>query len=182
MIYCVVPQALADELYDKLADYYRDDPHVEVIIDRRAQGGSPATTRPTRSSAAGARRAASRRSSHRLLEGRGARRRRVARQPGPCRGGRRRDAAPMASRSASARSTSARPRTTWPSTARCCWDSRLARDLGAEEVEVDQRLRARRLPDRRRVQGEERRPEAAVHRSDGRATRFPQVGDPPRTP
>ena len=41
MIYCVVPQALADELYDKLADYYRDDPHVEVIIDRRAQGGKP---------------------------------------------------------------------------------------------------------------------------------------------
>jgi hypothetical protein len=27
--------------YDKLADYYRDDPHVEVIIDRRAQGGKP---------------------------------------------------------------------------------------------------------------------------------------------
>jgi len=26
MIYCVVPQALADELYDKLADYYEDDP------------------------------------------------------------------------------------------------------------------------------------------------------------
>ncbi|HEY1276293.1 MAG TPA: hypothetical protein VGF25_15380 [Thermoleophilaceae bacterium] len=41
MIYCVVPEALADELYDKLADYYRDDPHVEVIIDRRGQGGSP---------------------------------------------------------------------------------------------------------------------------------------------
>ena len=41
MIYCVVPQALADELYDKLSDYYRDDPNVEVIIDRRAQGGSP---------------------------------------------------------------------------------------------------------------------------------------------
>ena len=41
MIYCVVPQALADELYDRLADYYRDDPHVEVIIDRRAQGGNP---------------------------------------------------------------------------------------------------------------------------------------------
>lgn len=35
MIYCVVPQALADELYDKLADYYKDDPGVEVIIDRR---------------------------------------------------------------------------------------------------------------------------------------------------
>ena len=41
MIYCVVPQALADELYDKLADYYKDDPNVEVIIDRRGQGGSP---------------------------------------------------------------------------------------------------------------------------------------------
>ena len=35
MIYCVVPQALADELYDKLAEYYKDDPNVEVIIDRR---------------------------------------------------------------------------------------------------------------------------------------------------
>ena len=35
MIYCVVPEALADELYDKLVDYYKDDPNVEVIIDRR---------------------------------------------------------------------------------------------------------------------------------------------------
>ena len=35
MIYCVVPQELAPELYDKLANYYADDPHVEVIIDRR---------------------------------------------------------------------------------------------------------------------------------------------------
>jgi hypothetical protein len=41
MIYCVVPQALAEELYDKLADYYREDPNVEVIVDRRAQGGNP---------------------------------------------------------------------------------------------------------------------------------------------
>ena len=41
MIYCVVPQALESELYDKLSDYYRDDPHVEVIVDRRAQGGLP---------------------------------------------------------------------------------------------------------------------------------------------
>ena len=41
MIYCVVPQALADELYDKLADYYEEDPNVTVIIDRRAQGGNP---------------------------------------------------------------------------------------------------------------------------------------------
>jgi hypothetical protein len=35
MIYCVIPQALASELYDKLRDYYQDDPNVEVIIDRR---------------------------------------------------------------------------------------------------------------------------------------------------
>jgi hypothetical protein len=46
MIYCVVPQALADELYDRLADYYKDDPNVEVIIDRRAQGGSPGDHNP----------------------------------------------------------------------------------------------------------------------------------------
>lgn len=35
MIYCVIPQELADELYDKLCDYYRDDPNVKVIVDRR---------------------------------------------------------------------------------------------------------------------------------------------------
>ncbi|HEX8122125.1 MAG TPA: hypothetical protein VF549_12745 [Solirubrobacteraceae bacterium] len=35
MIYCVVPEELAPELYDKLAEYYADDPNVEVIIDRR---------------------------------------------------------------------------------------------------------------------------------------------------
>jgi hypothetical protein len=35
MIYCVVPQALAAELYDRLVEYYKDDPNVKVIIDRR---------------------------------------------------------------------------------------------------------------------------------------------------
>src|SRR3954466_1366796 len=35
VIYCVVPEALADELYEKLADYYDDDPNVTVIVDRR---------------------------------------------------------------------------------------------------------------------------------------------------
>ena len=34
-IYCVIPEPLADELYDKLSDYYKDDPGVEVIVDRR---------------------------------------------------------------------------------------------------------------------------------------------------
>ena len=35
MIYCVVPEALEGELYDKLVEYYKDDPNVKVIIDRR---------------------------------------------------------------------------------------------------------------------------------------------------
>ena len=35
MIYCVVPQELAPELYDRLASYYAEDPNVQVIIDRR---------------------------------------------------------------------------------------------------------------------------------------------------
>ena len=35
MIYCVIPEALADELHDKLTEYYKDEPNVEVIIDRR---------------------------------------------------------------------------------------------------------------------------------------------------
>jgi hypothetical protein len=35
VIYCVVPEELADELYPKLASYYEDDPNVKVIIDRR---------------------------------------------------------------------------------------------------------------------------------------------------
>lgn len=36
MIYCVVPEVLADELYDRLAAYYQADPNVEVIVDRRS--------------------------------------------------------------------------------------------------------------------------------------------------
>jgi hypothetical protein len=35
MIYCVIPQELAGELFDKLVEYYKDNPNVEVIIDRR---------------------------------------------------------------------------------------------------------------------------------------------------
>jgi hypothetical protein len=35
VIYCVIPEEMADELYDKLASYYSDDPNVKVIIDRR---------------------------------------------------------------------------------------------------------------------------------------------------
>ena len=35
VIYCVVPEELADELLPKLETYYADDPGVEVIVDRR---------------------------------------------------------------------------------------------------------------------------------------------------
>jgi hypothetical protein len=35
VIYCVIPEALADELYDKMRAYYAADANVEVIIDRR---------------------------------------------------------------------------------------------------------------------------------------------------
>ena len=35
MIYSVIPEELAPELYDRLVEYYTDDPNVKVIIDRR---------------------------------------------------------------------------------------------------------------------------------------------------
>jgi hypothetical protein len=35
VIYCVIPPELRDELYDQLVEYYKDNPNVEVIIDRR---------------------------------------------------------------------------------------------------------------------------------------------------
>lgn len=35
MIYCVVPEEMADELFEKLTGYYADDPNVTVIVDRR---------------------------------------------------------------------------------------------------------------------------------------------------
>jgi hypothetical protein len=37
VIYCVIPPALADELYDKLTEHYRGNPNVQVIIDRRVR-------------------------------------------------------------------------------------------------------------------------------------------------
>ena len=35
MIYCVIPRELEDELFDKMVEYYRDNPNVTVILDRR---------------------------------------------------------------------------------------------------------------------------------------------------
>jgi hypothetical protein len=46
MIYCVVPEPLSGELFDKLQSYYADDPNVTVIVERRAserrEPGAPA--------------------------------------------------------------------------------------------------------------------------------------------
>ena len=35
MIYCVIPRELEDELFDKMVEYYKDNPNVTVIVDRR---------------------------------------------------------------------------------------------------------------------------------------------------
>jgi hypothetical protein len=35
MIYCVIPRELEGELFDKMVEYYRDNPNVTVIVDRR---------------------------------------------------------------------------------------------------------------------------------------------------
>jgi hypothetical protein len=35
MIYCVIPLELESELFDKMVDYYKDNPNVTVILDRR---------------------------------------------------------------------------------------------------------------------------------------------------
>jgi hypothetical protein len=35
VIYCVIPRELVDDLYDKMVDYYQDNPNVEVIVERR---------------------------------------------------------------------------------------------------------------------------------------------------
>ena len=36
MIYCVIPRELEDELYERMVAYYRDNPNVSVIVDRRS--------------------------------------------------------------------------------------------------------------------------------------------------
>jgi hypothetical protein len=36
VIYCVIPRELEEELFDKMTTYYRDNPNVTVIVDRRA--------------------------------------------------------------------------------------------------------------------------------------------------
>ena len=36
MIYCVIPRDLEADLFDKMVEYYKDNPNVKVIIDRRS--------------------------------------------------------------------------------------------------------------------------------------------------
>ena len=36
MIYCVIPRELESELFQKMTDYYGDNPNVTVIVDRRS--------------------------------------------------------------------------------------------------------------------------------------------------
>lgn len=36
MIYCVIPPELEGELFARLTEYYRDNPNVTVIVDRRS--------------------------------------------------------------------------------------------------------------------------------------------------
>jgi hypothetical protein len=35
VIYCVIPRELEGELYEKMVEYYKDNPNVAVIVDRR---------------------------------------------------------------------------------------------------------------------------------------------------
>ena len=53
MIYCVVPRELESELFEKLVAYYKDNPNVTVIVDRRdgpdrRQGDPPAEIKERR--------------------------------------------------------------------------------------------------------------------------------------
>jgi hypothetical protein len=55
VIYCVVPRELEGQLFEKLVDYYKDNPNVTVIVDRRdgpdrraGEVGEPDERRETR--------------------------------------------------------------------------------------------------------------------------------------
>ena len=67
MIYCVIPRELETELFDKMIEYYKDNPNVTVILERR-EGPDRRAGRQSggkRRSATGAARASPARSSSR---------------------------------------------------------------------------------------------------------------------
>jgi hypothetical protein len=35
VIYCVIPRELEGDLFEKMVEYYKDNPNVTVIVDRR---------------------------------------------------------------------------------------------------------------------------------------------------
>ena len=35
MIYCVIPKELEAELYDRMVEYYKENPNVTVMVERR---------------------------------------------------------------------------------------------------------------------------------------------------
>ena len=47
MIYCVIPPELEDELFEKMVEYYKDNPNVTVIIDRRTGPDRRAGKKPS---------------------------------------------------------------------------------------------------------------------------------------
>jgi len=48
MIYCVIPQELAGDIYDRMLSHYATDPAVEVIVDRRASDRRAGELEPPR--------------------------------------------------------------------------------------------------------------------------------------
>jgi hypothetical protein len=46
VIYCVIPKELEGDLFEKMVEYYKDNPNVTVIVDRRdgpdRRAGQPA--------------------------------------------------------------------------------------------------------------------------------------------
>jgi hypothetical protein len=47
MIYCVIPSELEDELFNRLTEYYKDNPNVTVIVDRRSGPDRRSLKEPT---------------------------------------------------------------------------------------------------------------------------------------
>ena len=188
LIYCVVPAALADELYDKLAAYYADDPNVTVIVDRRKGerahgrgddgGGKRRAARPPPAAAGKSSTRRPARDAPRHDEGRRPRRRRGARESRPRGDRRRRLRLPTARCWSSSASRSARRRTTSPSTARCCAGSSARSALGAERGRGRRRLRARRQAGQRPVQGQARGPQTAARRGAACAERLRALARP----
>ena len=190
MIYCVVPQALADELYDKLVDYYKDDPNVKVIVDRRAGVDRRSRHRRARGRAADDPRPPAL-AAHRVRAGR--RSRPVVAHPkvvvhvdGGSRGNPGPAAAGAVATAPDGTALGERGEFIGEATNNVAEYRaiQLGHRAGARARRIRDRARerlpARRAPDRRRVQGEEQGPDAALHRDDGGPARVRPLERPRR--